>query len=152
MPTADRAAFVRGATIYTLSDAASDREAQRLADKENAADVLAGAEGGLDAVNDVDRILVGLKWREASEQSSEFRGGLITRLKSTIKMSREPGRSANFAVLRQGDCPSVLVELGYMSNAQDAKLLVSPEWQKQVAASIAASVDDYFAKLDGRRP
>ncbi len=66
VPTAERAAFVRGATIYTLSDAASDREAERLADKENAADVLAGAEAGLDGANEVDRILVGLKWREAS--------------------------------------------------------------------------------------
>jgi N-acetylmuramoyl-L-alanine amidase len=146
-----RAAIVRGAAVYTLSEEASTREAQRLADQENAADLLAGAESRFEEINEVDRILADLKWRETSDFSATFRGRLLTHLKRATTLSREPAPSAAFAVLRQSDCPSVLIELGYISNAKDAQLLVAPDWQQQVAQSIATAINEYF-NTRNRRP
>ena len=138
---------VRGGTIYMLSEHASDEQARRLAEKENAVDMLAGLESTpRESQDDVRGILVDLLRRETTDFSSDFRGMLTDELRKHIALAREPQRSASFKVLKQTHSPSVLVELGYMSNAEDQKLLKSVEWQKRVAGGIADAIHAYFAK------
>jgi len=138
---------VRGATVYTLSDQASDEQARLLAEKENAADLLAGVDVGRGRESDdVRNILVDLMKRETSNFSHEFSAVLVGELRRTVALAREPQRGAAFKVLKQTQTPAVLIELGYMSNVQDQQLLQSPEWQRQVASGIARAVDNFFAK------
>jgi len=138
---------IRGATIYTLSQSASDERARRLADKENAADLLAGAHLPGDVVqDDVKSILFDLMARETAGLALNFRQLAAKRMRGNIQFSRDPQRSANFLVLRQAETPAVLIELGYISHAEDEKQMLSAEWQRKVAAAITAAIDDFFAK------
>ncbi len=136
---------VRGATVYTLSDRASDEAARRMAEKENSADAIAGLpslkdeeEGG------VRDILIDLVKRETANFSMDLSNSLVGRLKKSTRLSRKPQRAAAFKVLRQTGTPSVLVELGYLSNEDDEKRLKSSAWRQKVAKSLAKAVGSYF--------
>lgn len=143
---------VRGATIYTVSEKASDEAARRLAEKENAVDRLAGLESVPASDEDqVRSILIDLVRRETSNHAAEFRHHLLDNLKGKIPLSKDPQRSAAFKVLKQAETPAVLIELGYMSNAEDLARLSKPEWQRQLASAIASSVEAYFAQKVARK-
>jgi len=147
VPEESLAGLVRGASIYTLSEFASNEQARRLAEKENAVDLLAGlAPASLDTQDEVRNILIDLLRRETDTFSAEFSNLLTNELRKHMKLARDPQRSAAFLVLQQAESPSVLIELGYMSNEEDQKLLQSLEWQTNIARAIVAAVDAFFAK------
>lgn len=138
---------IRGATIYTLSERASDEQARRMAEKENASDLVAGLNvADSQGDDEVKGILIDLMKRETANFSADFSNVLVRKLRGATALARVPQRSAAFKVLKQTHAPSVLIELGYLSNADDEKLLGSPAWHKKMAASITAAVDTYFSK------
>jgi N-acetylmuramoyl-L-alanine amidase len=144
---------IRGATIYTLSDRASDEQARIMAEKENASDLIAGIASAAHGDNDqVKNILFDLLKRETSNFSADFSHVLTRRLGKSIAMSRIPQRSAAFKVLKQTHAPSVLVELGYVSNQDDEQEMTTPAWQAKVATSIASAVQTYFSKRTAGQP
>jgi N-acetylmuramoyl-L-alanine amidase len=134
---------VRGATIYTGSERATDAEAARLAAKENQADAVAGLDASEDT-QDVAGILMDLAKRETRTFSAVFARNLVEKLGGSVKMHKVPLRSAGFRVLSAPDVPSVLIELGYMSSPKDAELLNSAEWRRQAVTAVATAVEGYF--------
>ncbi len=134
----------QGATIYTLSETASDSEAARLAEKENRADVIAGVDLKTEP-DDVAGILIDLAERETKGFSLQFAHKLAGEMKTATRLHKTPLKSAGFRVLRAPDIPSVLVELGYVSNRQDLQSLLSETWRNRTAETMAKAIEAYFA-------
>jgi N-acetylmuramoyl-L-alanine amidase len=134
---------VQGATIYTLSETASDAEAAKLAEAENRSDVIAGIDLAKEP-DDVADILFDLAHRETKTFSHAFARVLIGEIKGAMRLHKKPLKSAGFVVLKAPDVPSVLVELGYMTNKSDLKLLTSDSWRNKAAASMSQAVDQFF--------
>ena len=133
----------QGATVYTLSETASDSEAARLAENENRADVIAGIDLSHEST-DVADILIDLAQRETKAFSAQFAKSIVASMRKVAKMHKHPLKSAGFKVLKAPDVPSVLIELGYVSSQADLKQLTSGTWQAKTAGSVAQAVDIYF--------
>ena len=135
--------YVRGSTVYTLSKKASDNLSARLAESENLSDLVAGL--ALPEEEDVvTDILVELTARETIRFSRHFSGILTASLKNHINLIKNPQRYAAFGVLKAPEVPSILLELGYLSNKQDEKLMRSEKWQAKVAQSVGVAVTKFF--------
>jgi N-acetylmuramoyl-L-alanine amidase len=133
----------QGASIYTLSDRASDAEAERLAEMENKADAIGGV-NLTEEPTEVADILIDLARRETRNFSSRFAHLLMTDMKAATRMHKNPLKSAGFRVLKAPDVPSVLVELGYVSNKDDLEHLISDS--SRTVGAVAHAIDTFFAK------
>lgn len=138
---------IRGLSVYTLSEKASDKEAAELADRENKSDLIAGIDLSHES-EEVTNILIDLAQRETMNQSARLASLLVGELKSRVKVLRNPHRFAGFAVLKAPDVPSVLIEMGFLSNRDDERALRSKSHRRKVAQSIAGAVDAYFRKIE----
>jgi N-acetylmuramoyl-L-alanine amidase len=133
-----------GATVYTLSEVASDKEAARLAARENKSDILAGVD--LAGENrDISSILIDLTQRETMNTSASFARLLGREAQPFIPIKPNYHRMASLMVLKAPDMPSVLFETGYISNARDAQFLASADGQERVAKSVRRAVEIHFA-------
>lgn len=137
---------VRGMSIYTLSETASDKEAAALARKENRSDIIAGMDFG-DQPAEVTNILIDLAQRETKNLSVKFANTVVNEMQGKTTLLDRTHRFAGFRVLKAPDVPSVLIELGFLTNKSDEKLLVSSKWRKNVATGLQQAIDQYFRQL-----
>ena len=145
-------ADVRGATVYTVADTASDSEAARLAEAENKADAIAGVDLSSEP-EEVADILIDLTQRETKNFSAHFARTVVGELKSAAKLHKHPLKAAGFKVLKAPDVPSVLIELGYVSNKQDLKLMTTEAWRARTSGAVAQAVNTFFStRLAGSGP
>lgn len=136
---------IRGATVYTISDRASDRMAQDLAERENLSDQIAGVKVA-NAQPEVADILLDLTRRETQAFSVTLAENIVSSFEGQVGLINNPHRYAGFQVLRAHDVPSVLLELGFLSNPDDEKLLLDEEWRGKVAERLANAVTKYRAQ------
>src|SRR5688572_1363326 len=136
--------LTRGASVYTLSEKASDAEAGALAAKENKSDIIAGVDLSKQS-NVVSNILIDLAQRDTKNMSTRFASLLVRELKEQTMLLGNTHRYAGFAVLKAPDIPSVLVEMGYISSSKDEALLSSSGHQKRLARAVRQAVENYFS-------
>lgn len=132
----------RGLSVYTLSEDASDEEAAMLAQRENKVDILSGMDLS-DQSEEVTGILIDLAQRETLNKSSVLADFVIKELAEKVAMARNTHRYAGFAVLKAPDIPSILLEMGFLSNHQDEKLIASRQYRDTLVASIVKAIDQF---------
>ncbi len=135
-----------GLSVYTLSEKASDKEAAALAEKENKADIVAGLNFA-EHSKEVSDILLNLAQRETLNRSSEFATFVVSEMRKSTHTLDNTHRFAGFAVLKAPDVPSVLMELGYLSNRYEEKQLQQKSYRKKLAAAAARAIDRYFQNM-----
>ena len=140
---------MRGLSVYTLSERASDAEAAALAEKENKVDLLGGIKLK-DQTPEVTDILINLVQRDNMNQSAQMATLLTRELSAETLLLPRTHRFAGFAVLKSPDVPSALIELGYLSNPMDERLLRSSEHRQRLARAIARAIDSYFVRFEVR--
>ena len=139
---------IRGGHVYTLSEKASDKEAQALAEKENQADVIAGFDLE-EHPPDVSSILLSLAQRETNNSSARVANTIVEEWRNRgLTLLRKPHRQAGFAVLKAPDIPSVLVELGFLSNSQESALLSNKSSRQPLINALAQSIHIYVENLN----
>lgn len=135
---------VAGLAIYTLSERASNEEAARLAQKENRADILGGVDLS-DQEDIVTQILIDLAQRDANNKSIRVAELMVDELAGVTAMLRRQRQQAGFVVLKSPDMPSVLIELGYLSNPREEQVLRDPAYLAKLATALVRAIDRYFA-------
>ncbi len=137
---------VRGAAAYTLSEKASDSQAAALAAKENRADVIAGIDLNGES-SEVTTILIDLARRETMNLSAGFASLVLPEIQKNGNVLRNDHRVAGFAVLKAPDIPSILIEMGYLSNRRDEKLLLSKSYHRDMSTAIFRAIERYFSEV-----
>jgi N-acetylmuramoyl-L-alanine amidase len=137
---------IRGATVYTISDKASDKLAADLADRENLSDQIAGKETVAEPPEVAD-ILLDLTRRETQAFSISLAESVLGSFKDQVGTINNPHRHAGFRVLQAPDVPSILLELGFLSNAQDEKLLLDDQWRGKMADLLTDAVKRYRSSV-----
>ncbi len=141
---------VRGLSVYTLSENASDKEAAALAQQENNADIIIGVDLSHES-REVRHILVDLAQRESMNLATNLATKLISQLQRDIKLLRNTHRFAGFAVLKSPDIPSVLIEMGYLSNREEEKALKQASYREKLMAAVARGLDDHMGAVQSAR-
>ncbi len=137
----------KGLSIYTISEKASDKEAAALAERENKADILFGMDLA-DYQPEVGNILIDFAKKYAMDQSSIYADYVVDEMKKEVNLRQNAHRFAGFVVLKSPNIPSVLLEMGYLSNPQEDKLLQKESYRKKLGTALVRAVDTYFKKLN----
>ena len=138
---------IHGGSIYTLSNKASDKEAEDLARRENKSDIIAGADLSGYAP-EVSRVLIDLAQNDTNRESWHLARNLVAELQKEMQLLRTSHRYGGFAVLKSPNVPSALIELGYLSNRSDEKNLKTPKYRRRIGEALLRAIDGYFVRKD----
>ncbi len=137
----------RGLSVYTISERASDKEAAALAERENKSDILFGMDLG-DYQPEVGNILIDLAKRDTMDKSAAYAQALVQEMKQTVQLVPNAHRFAGFAVLKSPNIPSVLIELGYLSNRSEERQMQKESYRNKLGKAIVRAVNKYFKEVD----